>query len=160
MFRKQILAAAVAAVALATAAVATAAVALASRAQHQAMSKDFATNADANCAALGKLIAPLGNPTTLPGIAHKLSIAVPAFTMALRAQAELATFNTPAGNAALVSKWMATMTSYLHKMATIRAAAAAGQGSAATKANAKLTTLGSQAASLSKQLGLHICFQS
>jgi hypothetical protein len=155
MLRKPILAAAVVAVALATAAVA-----VASRAQHQAMSRDFATAADANCAALGKLIAPLGNPTSLPGIAHKLSIVVPAFTMALRAQAELVTFDTPAGDAALASRWMAAMTSYGREMAAIRTAAAAGQAGAATKANAKLTTIGGQAAAQSKQLGLHVCFQS
>jgi hypothetical protein len=155
MFCKPVLTAAVVAVTLSTAAVA-----LASHAQHQSMSKNFQTNADSNCAALGKLIAPLGNPTTLPGIAHKLSIAVPAFTMALRAQAELITFDTPAADAALAAKWMASMTSYLREMSAIRAAATAGQGNAATKANARLTMVGVQAAALSKQLGLHICFQS
>jgi hypothetical protein len=157
MLRKPILAAALAAVTLG---LATAAVALAAGTQHQAMSKNFATNADANCAALNNLIAPLGNPTTLPGIAHKLSIAVPAFTMALRAQAELVTFNTPAAVATLAPKWMAAMASYLHEMATIRAAAVAGRGDAATKANPRLTAIGAQAAALSKQLGLHVCFQS
>jgi hypothetical protein len=155
MLRTLFLAAAVVAVTFATAADA-----LASRGQHQAMSKNFVTAADANCAALGKLVAPLGNPTTLPAIAHKLSIVIPAFTMALRAQAELITFAMPPGEAALASRWMSAMTSYGRELATIRAAAAARHGGAATKANAKLTTIGGRAASLSKRLGLHVCFQS
>jgi hypothetical protein len=157
MLRKPILAAALVAAALA---LVTAAVALAAGTQHQAMSKNFAKNADANCAALGKLIAPLGNPTTLPGIAHKLTIAIPAFTMALRAQAELATFDTPGGKATVVSQWMAAMTNYLNEMGAIQAAAAAGKAADVTKANARLTTIGTRAAGLSKQLGLHVCFQS
>ncbi|MGH2935149.1 MAG: hypothetical protein ACRDL2_11655 [Gaiellaceae bacterium] len=159
MLRKPLLATAILAIAAATAA-AVALAAPASRAQQQAMSKNFAKAADANCAALGTLTAPLGNPTKLPGIAHKLSIAVPAFTMALRAQAELVTFDAPAGKASLASKWMKSMTSYLRKMGTIRAAAAAGKAGAVTKANNRLTAIGGQAAALSKQLGLHVCFQS
>lgn len=158
MLRKPLLATAILAIAAATATIALAAPA--SRSQHQVMSKDFAKAADANCAELGKLLAPLGNPTTLPGIAHKLSIAVPAFTMALRAQAELVTFDAPAGQAGLVSKWMTSMTSYLGEMSTIHTAAAAGKAAAATKANDRLTAIGGQAGALSKQLGLHVCFQS
>lgn len=159
MLRKPTLFTALAVVAVAPVA-AVAVAAPASRAQHQAMSKTFATNADANCAALGKLLAPLGNPTKLPGIAHKLSIAVPAFTMALRAQAELVTFDTPPGKATIVSNWMASMASYLKEMRKLEAAAAAGKSGAVSTANSKLTTIGGQAASLSKQLGLHVCFQS
>lgn len=159
MRRKPFLVTAIAVIALA----ATAAVALAapaSRRQHQAMSRNFPRAADANCAALGKLIAPLGNPKTLPGIVHKLTIAIPAFTMALRAQAELVTFDTPAGKATVVSKWMAAMTRYLHQMNKVKTDAAAGNAGAMTKANTQLTTSGGQAASLSKRLGLRVCFQS
>jgi hypothetical protein len=159
MIRKQLLAVTAAAMAFAVAA----AVALATPAavsQHQAMSKQFTVAADANCAALGKLIAPLGNPKTLPGVAHKLAIVVPAFTMALRAQAELVTFDAPAAKPALVQQWMSAMTRYDQKLAAIHAAAAAGRAAAVTKENAQLTTIGVQAASTSKQLGLHVCFQS
>lgn len=42
----------------------------------------FAQQADANCRALTQRIAPLGNPTTLPGITRKLDVVVPAFSMA------------------------------------------------------------------------------
>ena len=159
MLRKPILVSAIAVTAVAS----TAAIALAapaSRAQHRSMAKNFVNAADANCAALGKLTAPLGNPKALRGIAHKLSIAVPAFTMALRAQAELVTFDAPSGEATLASKWMAAMTSYLHQMSKVKTAASAGKAGAVTTANAKLTPLGGRAASLSKQLGLHVCFQS
>ena len=154
MLRKSILAAALVAVALATAAVA-----VASGSQHQAMSKNFARNADANCAALNAQMAPLGNPKSLSGIAHKLSVAIPAFTMALRAQAELVTFDTPSGDATLASKWMSSMASYLHEMTAVRAGAAAANAGLVTSANKKLTAIGAQAASLSEQLGLQVCFQ-
>ncbi len=159
MLRKPLLATATLAIAAATATT-LALAAPASLAQRQAMSRNFARAADANCAALGKLTAPLGSPKTLPGIAHKLSIAVPAFTMALRAQAELATFDTPAGQASLVSTWMKSMTSYLHEMGAIRRAAAAGKAAAVTNANNRVNAIGGRAASLSKRLGLHVCFQS
>jgi hypothetical protein len=159
MLRKSLLAATIASLSCAVAA--TVALATPSaRSQHQTMSKAFTVAADANCAALGGLIAPLGNPTTLPGIAHKLAIVVPAFTMALRAQGELVTFAAPAGKETLVEQWMSAMSRYGQKLATIRAAAAAGKGAAVTKANAQLTTIGGQAAATSKQLGLHVCFQS
>jgi hypothetical protein len=156
MLRKSILAAGFVAVALA---LATAAVAIASGTQQHAMSRNFAKNADANCAALNAQMAPLGNPKSFSGIAHKLSIAIPAFTMALRAQAELVTFDTPAGDTTLASKWMSSMASYLHEMTAIRAGAAAAHAGLVTSANAKLTAIGAQAASLSKQLGLQVCFQ-
>lgn len=154
LLRKPVLAAA-----LVAAALATAAVAVASGTQHQVMSRSFARNADANCAALGALTAPLGNPKSFSGIAHKLSIAVPAFTMALRAQAELVTFDTPAGDGALVSKWMAAMSNYLYEMKNLQAGAVAGCACIVTPTNQKLATIGAQAASLSKQLGMHTCFQ-
>jgi hypothetical protein len=158
MLRKLVRAATAVVVTVAAAA-AIAVAASASRAQHTSMSKNFATAADANCAALGKLIAPLGNPTKLPGIAHKLSIAVPAFTMALRAQAELILFDTPSGKAPIAAKWMAAMTNYGQQMSKVEAAAAAGKAKAVTTANTKLTTIGGKAATLSKQLGLSVCFQ-
>jgi len=158
MLRKPILATALLAIVVATAAT-VALAAPASRTQHHAMSKSFTKAADANCAALGKLLAPLGNPTTLPKIAYKLAVAVPAFTMALRAQAVLVTFDAPAGKASLVSKWMKSMRSYLGEMSTLHAAAAAGKAGAVTRANTRLTALGGQASTVSKQLGLHVCFQ-
>jgi hypothetical protein len=117
----------------------------------------FVRAADGNCAALGKLIAPLGNPTALPAIVHKLDIVVPAFTMALRAQNELA---APVGEDALVHRWMGSMSRYGSALVELRAAASAGDASAVAKQNAALGTIGAQAAALSKQLGLHVCFQS
>jgi hypothetical protein len=122
----------------------------------QVTQASFVRAADGNCAALGKLLAPLGNPTTLPGIANKLTIAVPAFTMALRAQAELA---APSGEAGLVGRWMTTMAGYENEMVKIKAAATAGNSAGVTSANTKLGAIGTNAAALSKQLGLHVCFQ-
>lgn len=136
---------------------ANASAAATAHAQYHPTKAAFVHAADANCAALGRLLAPLGNPKTLPGIAHKLAIAVPAFTMALRAQAEL---GAPAGEEALVQRWMASMTSYGHVMAAIGRAAAAGNGTAVTSANTRLGSIAVQAAGLSKQLALKVCFQS
>lgn len=117
----------------------------------------FVRAADGNCAALGKLIAPLGNPTALPAIATKLAVVVPAFTMALRAQDEL---GSPPGDGALVSRWMAAMTSYNRGLAKVEAAARAGNAAGVSAANASVGKLGVENAALSKQLGLHVCFQS
>lgn len=117
----------------------------------------FAKAADANCAALGKLLAPLGNPTALPAIANKLTIVLPAFTMALRAQDEL---GSPAGQASVVSRWMAAMASYGRQLAKMEAAAKAGNANALGAANTALGKAATQSATLSKQLGLHVCFAS
>ncbi|MGH2998603.1 MAG: hypothetical protein ACRDNM_04810, partial [Gaiellaceae bacterium] len=91
---------------------------------------------------------------------HKLSIVIPAFTMALRAQAELGQYAAPAGQSTVVRRWMAAMTSYNRKLGTIEKAAADGNGANVSRANAQLTTIGTQAGALSKQLGLHVCFAS
>lgn len=148
---------AAAAVAAAFAVAIGSAAAAAAPARHNSSPGSFVSAADGNCAALGKLLAPLGNPTTLPGIAHKLTVAVPAFTMALRAQAEL---TAPAGDERVFRHWMAAMTSYRNTMETIRAAAVTGKSAVVGKANSQLTAIGARSAALSKQLGLHVCFQS
>lgn len=117
----------------------------------------FTRAADGNCAALNKLLAPLGNPTALPAIANKLAIVVPAITMALRAQSEL---GSPSGQAAVVSRWMAAMTSYGNQLAKMESAAKAGDANGVSAANTALGNAATHSATLSKQLGLHVCFQS
>ena len=146
--------------ALAVAAVATVATTASATSQWTAYHPTqaaFARAADGNCGALYKLLAPLGNPTALPAIAHKLAIVLPAFTMALRAQDEL---GSPVGQSAVVSRWMAAMTAYGRALTRIDAAAKAGNAAGVGAANAALNRAGTDSAALSKQLGLHVCFAS
>ena len=128
-----------------------------SNASTPAMSADrFAQEADSNCRALAQQLASLGNPRTLPGIARKLDVAVPAFTMALRAQAALP---KPSGKEALTAQWMQGMTRYRDQLATVRAAAKSGDAASVAAANKRLGAIGGEDARLSKQLGLGYCFQ-
>lgn len=117
---------------------------------------DFARQADANCRALDGQLAPLGNPKTLPGIARKLDVVVPAVSMALRAQAAL---RPPVGEQRVASQWMKEMTRYRDGLSSMRADAHAGDGAALAKANKRVGLLGGANARLSKQLGLSYCFQ-
>jgi len=124
--------------------------------QQPLTSAEFAQRADANCRALNRRLAPLGNPKTLPGIARKLDVALPEFSAALRKQGSL---RPPVAEQARASQWMAAMTRYSHDLEGIRAAAMSGNAASVAKANQRLGKVGAEAGTLSKELGQTYCFQ-
>jgi hypothetical protein len=128
-----------------------------SNASTSAMSANqFAQQADANCRALAQQLSSLGNPKTLPGIARKLDVVIPAVSMALRAQAAL---QPPAGKEGLTKQWMQGMTRYRNQLTSLRTAAKSGNGDAVTAANQRVGVIGGEDGRLSKRLGLGYCFQ-
>jgi hypothetical protein len=117
---------------------------------------DFARKADANCSALAAYIGTLGNPTTPTGIARKLDKVLPAFWEKIVQQGDLA---PPQDKQATARQWMHAMAAYAQDTESLRTAASQGDTKGMQRANAKATADATRSAQLSKDLGLHVCFQ-
>jgi hypothetical protein len=117
---------------------------------------EFAQQADANCRALARRLAPLGNPKTLPGIAHMLDVALPEFSVALRKQGSL---RPPVAEQGTAGQWMTAMTRYGKSLERVRTAAMSGDAAAVAKANERADAIAADAGRVSRQLGLTYCFQ-
>ncbi len=119
---------------------------------------EFVRRADANCTALGKRSAPLGEwppPSNLEATATYLDRFLPLFDRALRNQS---TLRPPSAEQPSAAAWMHAMTAMGHALETVRYSAKAHDPAtvragyrASDAATAKSTTL-------SKRLGLKVCF--
>ena len=116
---------------------------------------EFARQADANCARLGKFAATLGNPKTLPGTAKMLDRLMPALWAALLQQGML---QPPSEERAVATRWMSAMTSVASSYESVRAAASRGDKEGVNAANALANRYSQESATLSSQLGLKVCF--
>jgi hypothetical protein len=119
-------------------------------------SADFAKRADANCSALNAYIATLGNPKTPGGIERQMDRLLPAFWRAIVAQSELA---APREQQTEAREWMHAMAAFGGDYESLRAAASRRDAQGMKRANANANAHATEAASLSKQLGLRVCFQ-
>lgn len=84
---------------------------------------EFARQADANCAGVGKFWASLGNPKTLPGTAKMLDRLIPVFSNGLVKQDMLV---PPTVERPVAARWMIAMASHLGSLKSVRAAASLG----------------------------------
>jgi hypothetical protein len=116
----------------------------------------FAQRADANCSALYAYIGTLGNPKTPAGIERQMDRLLPEFWRKIVAQGELA---PPTNQQATTRQWMHAMTAFGREYELLRAAASRRDAQGMKRANASANVHATEAASLSKQLGLRVCFQ-
>ena len=117
---------------------------------------EFARQADANCARVGKFAATLGNPKTLPGTAKMLDRLIPVFLNALVQQGMLV---PPTAERPVAARWMNAMASHLSSLESVRAAARLGDQNGVNAANALGDRYVQESARLSAQLGMTTCYQ-
>jgi len=117
---------------------------------------DFAQKADANCSALKAYIATLGKPKTPAEIELQMDELLPAFWRKIVAQSELA---VPRDKQTTARQWMHSMAAVGGDYEALRAAAARRDATAMQRANSSAGAHSTDAARLSKELGLHVCFQ-
>jgi hypothetical protein len=117
---------------------------------------DFAQKADGNCSALNSYVATLGNPKTPAGIERQMDQLLPAFWRKIVAQGELA---VPPDKQPTARKWMHAMAAVGGDYEALRAAAARRDAAAMGRANSSAGAHATDAARLSKELGMHVCFQ-
>jgi len=116
----------------------------------------FVQRADANCSALYAYIGTLGNPTTPAGIERQMDRLLPEFWRKIVAQGELA---PPPNQQATTRQWMHAMTAFGRDYELLRAAASRRDAKGMKRANASANVHATEAAGLSKELGLRVCFQ-
>lgn len=117
---------------------------------------DFAQKADQNCSELNAFIATLGSPKTPAGIERQMDKLLPEFWQKIVAQGELA---PPPNQQATARRWMHAMAAFGGDYESLRAAASRRDAKAMKRANESANVHATEAATLSKQLGLHVCFQ-
>jgi hypothetical protein len=117
---------------------------------------EYAHQTDANCAHFGKFAATLGNPKTLPGTAKMLDRLMPAFWNAWLRQGLL---QPPPEERSLAGQWMNAMKSYGSSLESVRADASRGDKEGVNAANALANRRAQEAATLSSQLGMNVCFR-
>ena len=116
----------------------------------------FAQRADANCSALNAYIATLGNPKTPAGVEQQMDRLLPEFWQRIVAQGQLA---APPGQQATTGQWMQAMAAFGRDYESLRAAASRRDAKGMERANASAGIHAAEAGSLSKQLGMRVCFQ-
>jgi hypothetical protein len=119
-------------------------------------SADFAEKADANCSELNAYVATLGNPKTPAGIEQKMDRMLPEFWRAILAQSEL---EAPWGQQTEAGEWMQAMAAFGRDYESLRAAASRRDAKGMERANESASVHATEAGSLSKQLGMRVCFQ-
>lgn len=117
---------------------------------------DFAQKADANCTALNAYIGTLGTPKTPAGVEQQMDRLLPEFWEKVVAQGQLA---APPGQQATTGQWMQAMTAFGRDYESLRAAASRRDAKGMEQASASAGVHASEAGSLSKQLGMRVCFQ-
>jgi hypothetical protein len=118
--------------------------------------EEFVRQADANCRELGQFAAALGNPTTSAGIARKMDRMMPEFWSRIAAQARL---TPPMSQGAMAEQWMNAMAAVGSDFEALRNAAKRKDMAALQAANRSSAVHSKEAARLSSQLGLKVCFQ-
>lgn len=116
----------------------------------------FARKADANCSELYAYIGTLGKPKTPAGIERQMDRLLPEFWRKIVAQGELA---PPPNQQATTRQWMHAMTAFGRDYELLRAAASRRDAKGMNLANASANVHATEAAGLSKKLGLRVCFQ-
>jgi uncharacterized membrane protein YraQ (UPF0718 family) len=117
---------------------------------------DFAQKADANCSALNAYIATLGKPKTPAEIERQMDQLLPAFWRKIVAQGEL---SVPRDKQTTARQWMHSMAAFGRDYESLRAAASHGDAKGMQRANASANADATRSGRLSKDLGLHVCFQ-
>jgi hypothetical protein len=117
---------------------------------------DFGQKADQNCSELNAFIATLGSPKTPAGIERQMDKLLPEFWQKIVAQGELA---PPPNQQATARRWMHAMAAFGRDYELLRAAASRRNAKGMSRANESANVHATEAGSLSKQLGLHVCFQ-
>jgi hypothetical protein len=117
---------------------------------------EFAQRADANCSKLNTFIATLGNPKTPAGIEGLLDRLLPEFWRKIVAQGEL---KAPSDEQATARQWMNAMAAYGRDQEALRTAASHHDTKAMGRANASAGADAKEGGRLSKELGMHVCFQ-
>ena len=125
-------------------------------AQHLVAAGAKVVLADLNAEAGDKFAATLGNPKTLPGTAKMLDRLMPAFWNAWLRQGLL---QPPPEERSLAGQWMNAMKSYGSSLESVRADASRGDKEGVNAANALANRRAQEAATLSSQLGMNVCFR-
>lgn len=116
---------------------------------------EFARQADANCARLGRFAASLGSPKTPAETARMLGHLSPVFWEAWLAQGTLV---PPDGQRSTAKQWMRAMQAYGSALEGTREAASRGDKQGLAAADATSAQAARRSALLSSELGLKVCF--
>jgi hypothetical protein len=116
---------------------------------------EFASRADANCAALYKVFAAAGNPSTPEQIGANLDRIIPAFWYRVAAQGTLV---PPPNERRTAARWMSAMSALGAGLEALGRAANNHDAAGVKAAGARVSASTALSTKLSKQLGLKVCF--
>ena len=118
--------------------------------------EEFAQRADARCRRLNEFWATTGNPKTLAGIDRQMDVVVPALWRAWSDQTDLV---PPQEEELVAMRWMGGMAAFARDIDAVGRAASRRDQRGVQAAFRRSEGHAGEAAQLSKQLGMRVCFQ-